>query len=189
MAGRQEFQGFYDDVSFGVGETVGATMPAPESERFTATEPIFTGSNVGNTQVLPESDPFAGKTEIADAIMVDGKRVIQTVGWLVSIKGAIKGNDFHLHPGFNYIGNSPELEVCVPDPKVSRKPMATIAYDTVSRTFTLMRCEGATNIARCNGAPLYNPVMLNIYDVISLGDTELMFVPLCGEKFTWEEDE
>lgn len=185
MAGRHEF---YDDVSFGVGETVGATMPAPENDRFTATEPIISGAPEG-TQVMPETDPFGAKTEIADAIMVDGKRVIQTVGWLVSIKGAIKGNDYHLHPGFNYIGNSPELEVSVPDPKVSRKPMATIAYDTVSRTFTLMRCEGATNIARCNGAPLYNPVQLNIYDVISLGDTELMFVPLCGEKFTWEEDE
>ena len=67
--------------------------------------------------------------------------------------------------------------------------MATVAFDAVNREFTLMRCEGTTNIARCNGAALYTPIKLNIYDVITLGDTQLMFVPLCGEKFAWEDDE
>lgn len=187
MAGRNEF---YDDQSFVAGEAynqnLGKTELPPQEDRFARTEPVLSAET---TVPMGESknDSYS-KTEIADVIVVDGKRVAQTVGWLVCIKGACKGVDFHLHSGFNYIGNSRELDICIPDPQVSHKAMVTIAFDSVSRSFTLMRCEGTTNIARCNGAPVYTPIVLNIYDVITLGSTELMFVPLCGEKFTWEED-
>ena len=188
MSGRNEF---YDDQSFAVDATVanyGATELPPEDERFARTEPVQ--PSVSTTPLTaPEMEYDSSKTEIADAIIVNGKSVVQTVGWMVCIKGACKGVDFHLHSAFNYMGNNQSLDICIPDPKVSRKAMATVAFDAVNREFTLMRCEGTTNIARCNGAALYTPIKLNIYDVITLGDTQLMFVPLCGEKFAWEDDE
>lgn len=187
MSDRNEF---YDDQSIVAGDAYNRnlrkTEVPPEEDRFARTEPvILADSTVPMEDNKNDSD---GKTEIADVLIVDGKRVAQTVGWLVCIKGACKGADFHLHSGFNYVGNNQELDICIQDPQVSHKAMVTIAFDSLDRTFTLMRCEGTTNIARCNKAPVYTPIVLHIYDIITLGSTELMFVPLCGDQFTWEED-
>ena len=42
---------------------------------------------------------------------------------------------------------------------------------------------------RVNDSP--EPVMMTVrlkaYDVLTIGSTKLMFVPLCGEQFSWDE--
>ena len=187
--GRNEF---FDDVSFAAsdafGSDVGPTKPADTDARYSATEPVEV-KKPGDTTVVPMQEDAAPATEIADAIMVDGKRVAQTVGWMVCIKGASRGVDYHLHSGFNAIGNSADLDICIRDKKVSRKAVVKVAYDPRSRAYTLIPCGDGVNIVYCNEKALYVPTELNIYDVITLGDTQLMFVPLCGEKFAWESEE
>ena len=186
--GRNEF---FDDVSFAAsdafGSDVGPTKPADTDVRYSATEPVEVKKPGGTT--VPMQEDAAPATEIADAIMVDGKRVAQTVGWMVCIKGASRGVDYHLHSGFNAIGNSADLDICIRDKKVSRKAVVKVAYDPRSRAYTLIPCGDGVNIVYCNEKALYVPTELNIYDVITLGDTQLMFVPLCGEKFAWESEE
>lgn len=179
---------FYDDQSFvqtgAFNGNLGPTQVADTSMRYSVTEPVVRPAQGGTT--VPVDHPA---TEIADAIMVDGKRVAQTVGWLVCIKGVGRGTDYHLHSGFNTIGNSEELDICVRDKKVSHRPVAKVAYDPKSRFYTLLPCGDGVNIIYCNDEALYTPQKLNIYDIITLGDTQLMFVPLCGEKFAWESEE
>ena len=186
MAGRNEF--YDDDKSFiadPFGCNVGKTQLPPDEDRYTRTVPV----EEPEVPTIPMSEVgLGGKTEISDVIEVNGKTVAQTVGWLVCIKGESKGVDYHLHSGFNYIGRSAEVDISIKDPQVSGK-MVSVAYDNEMKAFTLMRCEGIANIPRCNGAPVYTPIELKIYDVITLGKTQLMFVPLCGEKFSWEVEE
>ena len=38
-----------------------------------------------------------------------------------------------------------------------------------------------------NGELFDGRVELHAYDIIKLGNTRLLFVPLCTEKFAWEE--
>ena len=36
-----------------------------------------------------------------------------------------------------------------------------------------------------NDKLVLNPVELKTMDLLNIGDTKLMFVPLCGEQFHW----
>ena len=39
-----------------------------------------------------------------------------------------------------------------------------------------------------NGEDVDVPTELKMYDVIELGQTKLVFIPFCGEKFHWDND-
>lgn len=41
-------------------------------------------------------------------------------------------------------------------------------------------------LAYCNNEALYTYRALKAYDRIELGESELMFIPLCGSHFSWE---
>lgn len=116
--------------------------------------------------------------------------IIPVTGWLVCVAGPGKGTDYRLHGGYNQIGRGRGLDVMViGDPKISEKPMAWIAYDPVSRTFAIGANAGTTNFFYLNGKPLYanQTVGLAPHDRVRMGDTTLIFQPLCGADFSWEE--
>ena len=48
--------------------------------------------------------------------------------------------------------------------------------------------EAGRNLLKVNGKTVLNAVELNRYDIISIGTTKLMFVPLCGEHFSWKKE-
>ena len=109
------------------------------------------------------------------------------VGWLVCIEGATKGNDYRIHSQNNYIGRSARMDISIPgDPHISAENSATIAYDNVDRTFYFGPGSGR-NIVRVNGKPALSAVPLDAYDVLTIGTTKLLFVPLCGDRFDWNE--
>lgn len=180
MGNRQNFiddSNVFSDVSY-VGEateSIGATVPSD-------------GGSTASVDDWAKTEPIdGGKTEIAGMFSQQGKMVSPTVGWLVCIKGPCKGDDFRLHAGWNYIGRGHENEVNIPDPKVDRANMAKIAYDNRGKIFVIAPGENTRNLTYWAGKPLLTPAQINAYDVISVGDTDLLFVPLCGEHFTWEE--
>ena len=109
------------------------------------------------------------------------------VGWLVCIEGATKGNDYRIHSQNNYIGRSAKMDISIPeDPHISAENSATIAYDNVERVFYFGPGSGR-NIVRVNGKPALSAVQLEAYDVLTVGTTKLLFVPLCGDRFDWNE--
>ncbi|MGN0746490.1 MAG: FHA domain-containing protein [Aristaeellaceae bacterium] len=149
------------------------------------------GYDGGATEAIDHTDwTDESKTQpvIADFVDNRGMTIRPTTGWLVCIEGATKGQDYRLFNGYNYIGRSAELnQVVIPDRKVSSKPSARILYDNESRLFYINECDGATNPVYLNGKLFDHRVELQPYDVIKLGDTKLLFVPLCTAKFSWEE--
>ncbi|MBP3650912.1 MAG: FHA domain-containing protein [Clostridia bacterium] len=159
---------------------------APENLEPTPAAPTEP-ENYSPTVPMPESTVESFSSTLSDDQVSEGER--RVVGWLICTKGTVIGKDFRLHSEFNYIGRDYAQDVCIPDPKVSEKSMAWICYDRIGREFTIGRGDHPSNVTRVNGKPLYSPQPLQMYDRILLGDTELMFMPLCSAEFTWEEDQ
>ena len=109
------------------------------------------------------------------------------VGWLVCIEGSTKGTDYRIHSQNNYIGRSARMDISIPeDSHISAENSAIIAYDNEDRTFYFGPCSGR-NIVRVNGKPALSVEKIEAYDVLTIGTTKLLFVPLCGDRFDWNE--
>ena len=110
------------------------------------------------------------------------------VGWLVCIEGPDKGTDFRLFARINSIGRGEGNDVCVKgDRTISSHAHAKIAYDARHNNYQLLPGEGA-NINYLNDQPVYTPVPLQAYDLVDLGESRFLFIPLCGERFQWAEE-
>ncbi|MGI5899641.1 MAG: FHA domain-containing protein [Christensenellales bacterium] len=107
------------------------------------------------------------------------------VGWLIALNGESRGKDFRLHAENNFIGRDPRMDVCLLDDiSVSRNKHAVISYDTLSGKFYLSVAQGRS-IMRVNGEPMLSTKELSAYDEIIIGNTRLMFYPLCSDRFQW----
>ena len=104
-----------------------------------------------------------------------------TTGWLVCVKGEMKGESFVLREGENAIGRAAHMDVSLAkESTVSRNHHAMIVYEKPA-TFRLE----PTQEVYCNGKLCEQPQMPKAKDQIQLGECELLFVPLCDETFSW----
>jgi len=107
------------------------------------------------------------------------------VGWLVCVKGCNKGRDYRVLSERNRIGRDPSLEVYITgDLRISRSTHAILTYDPRNNQFWLSPGQ-ARGIVYLNGRLLDAATLLNAHDSIELGETGLLFMPLCGERFQW----
>lgn len=125
-------------------------------------------------------DPFDPTIPLAD----EGTTGKEVVGWLVAVSGPCKGEDFRIHNGYNYIGREEGQIIITGDMNISRRRDSAVLFDEISSQFHIGHVEGQ-NMLRLNGAPVISTVQMHNYDRISIGKTELVFVGLCGENFTW----
>lgn len=129
---------------------------------------------------IPETD--MGKTVGFFANDNEGEPV---VGWCVCVEGSEYGKSFNLKSGKNYIGRSAMMEVALlGDNKVSRDKHATIIFEPKKKEFIFM--AGDTNgLCYLNDELVLQPASLKAYDEIGVGESKLVFVPFCGDKFNW----
>lgn len=108
------------------------------------------------------------------------------VGWLVAVKGPHYGESFELYSGKNSIGRSAANTVCLfRDANVANEKHAKITYEPLHQSFILQ--PGDERFPDINGQQVLAPVAMKCADVISLGDTVLYFVNLCGNNFDWKQ--
>lgn len=108
------------------------------------------------------------------------------VGWLTCVEGPEKGKAYHLWAKINTIGRGENMDVRIPsDPTISQDTHARLAYDPKHNEFQLIPGMSVNNIY-LNDEPIYIPTKLAAYDLIEMGDTTLIFVPLCGDRFRWD---
>lgn len=161
-----------------------APQPANEvTEPLTVSQPVV--SQPANVTVPIVSDD--DRTLPVTADMLDGmvEKPAPVVGWLVCTDGVNKGTDYRLHQGRNFIGRSPEMDVCIlGDNTVSRSSHAIVVYDPRSNVY-LAQPGSSKELFYVNDKLVLNPVELKTMDLLNIGDTKLMFVPLCGEQFHW----
>lgn len=107
------------------------------------------------------------------------------VGWLVCIEGKEKGKDYKLRGQINTIGRSEKMDVCIRgDKTISSENHARLSYSEKNNRFKLIPAE-SRNIIYLNGEEVFAAQPLEAYDVINFGETKLMFLPFCSERFTW----
>lgn len=106
------------------------------------------------------------------------------VGYLICIAGEDYGTGFPLKSGNNSIGRSSSMDVVILDAKVSRDKQAYVMYEPYRREFFLKPGE-SSGLCYLNEEVLLELKRLQAYDEILLGDTKLILIPVCGEKFSW----
>jgi hypothetical protein len=134
---------------------------------------------------MPAAAPASTPGVTRRAGMAPATRTDPVVGWLVCLEGPDKGRDFRLHAEKNFIGRSPTMDVCIPgDDTVSRDKHGAIVFDPKKLTFWVLPGE-ASGLVYVNGDAVYSPTQMNRDDILELGQTKLVLIPFCGDKYTW----
>jgi hypothetical protein len=109
------------------------------------------------------------------------------VGWLVCVGGCHFGECFNIYAGKNSIGRNEDNRIVIPnDDTISRVKHALIIYEPRKRNFFLQPGD-SSGLTYLNGDYMMEAKQLATRDMIDLGNSEFMFMPLCGEGFSWEE--
>jgi len=108
-------------------------------------------------------------------------------GWLIIISESGKGESFEVTFGFNSIGRSDSNHITITnqDNSISRERHASVIYD-YSNNIYFLKHEDGKYLTYLNGAVVLETKELKGFDKLKIGNTELLFVPLCGEQFKWE---
>jgi hypothetical protein len=171
---------FYDDVKY-------ASCPICDGLTQGSGEDGKTVSLVAREQMAKEAlQDLArkGQDEKTIGIFKAKMKSDPVVGWLVCLEGSEKGRDYRLHTGRNFLGRAMSMDVCiVDDPGISRENHCSIAYDPVQNHFFIVPGEGSNTYH--NEKMLSQPMRLNDYDHIQIGDSTLIFVAFCGGERKW----
>ena len=176
-------------VTVGPGAAGGGVTMAPEGYGGNSVlSDNVTKPPVGYEWAVHEKEKEAanekGKTVALSQLKMN---IIPVVGWLVCVDGTEKGKDYRLYNKINTIGRSSSMDVRIEgDRAISRENHARLAYDYRSNSFNLIPGDSTNNIY-INGKAVYTQMQLSGYDLIELGETKLLFVPFCCEKFKWDE--
>jgi hypothetical protein len=111
------------------------------------------------------------------------------VGWLVAIDGPTKGRDYRLYSEGNSIGRDVTNKVAIQDETVSRQKHCIIYYDPRSEESAFHLQGGDGPLVYLNDQAVYQPTRLKAYDILKLGKSKLLFIPLCNEFFQWTIDD
>ena len=110
------------------------------------------------------------------------------VGWLVCLAGPDRGKDFRLHSEKNFVGRSPIMDVCIAgDETVSRDRHALVIFDPKKSAFWAVPGDAA-GLVYLNGDIVHSPTLMHRDDLLEVGQTKLVLVPFCGEKYSWSRE-
>ena len=112
------------------------------------------------------------------------------VGWLVVVEGPGKGRAMQLGYGSNSLGRgaTDRVKLDFGDDQISRNGHAVVTYDPRGRKFYVQH-GGGTNLTYLGDQPVLAPAELPALSHITIGNTVLRFVPLCGAEFDWQDTE
>jgi len=168
---------YCSNVQQGVGATIGLS-------------PI---EDVGKTMPLASSTAVAGAGQAADigktvGVLKKEIGIAPPVAFAVVVAGPQRGESFPLHAGRNFIGRASNADVALADDDtVSREAHALISYDTKTNSFMVAPGAGR-GITYRNDHEVANAEPLGAYDYIEVGKSRLVFLPLCGPDFKWDEE-
>lgn len=164
--------------------TPGGTMPLSQEEKDQTVPLGFSQANSTSPVSQERTGDDDGPTQ---ALFIQKSGIDPAVGWLVAITGKGKGRDYRIHADNNFIGRADNMDICIrEDSTVSRERHAIVSYDTRNRTFYFSPGDGRS-IVRVNDNAIFQTVMIKPYDRLTVGETDLIFVPLCGPNFDWND--
>jgi|APSaa5957512535_1039671.scaffolds.fasta_scaffold00352_33 hypothetical protein len=110
------------------------------------------------------------------------------VAWLAVIKGPGVGNVLACGYGSNSIGRGGGARVNVDfgDAQISRGEHSILTYDPRGRKYYIQHGSG-NHLTYLLDQPVLTPTELLDRAEITIGETTLMFIPLCGDNFDWQD--
>lgn len=111
------------------------------------------------------------------------------VGWLVVVGGPGLGAYRPIYEGNNTLGRAANQRIPIDfgDDAISSEEQAYIRYDGGERSFLFVPNLAKTNVVAVNDKRPTAAVALQAMDLITVGRTQLAFVPLCGQDFDWAD--
>lgn len=127
----------------------------------------------------PDNHPAANKNTSSASDPV--------VGWLVCVKGVHFGESFCIGTGKNSIGRNSDNRIVVrADKTVSRVKHALIVYEPKKKQFYLQPGD-SSGLTYLNDEYITESKIMKAHDVVELGESKFVFIPLCGDNFSWED--
>ncbi|MFN3745114.1 MAG: FHA domain-containing protein [Hyphomicrobiaceae bacterium] len=169
-----------------------AAVPPPVVSAKPAPQPAR--SHVEVEPPAPAEDPISAPPRTQ---LVRGRLTVKrtdfhqdpVVGWLVVVGGPGLGAFRPIYEGNNTIGRAPTQRIPINfgDVAISSEEQAYLRYDSMDRKFLLVPNLAKTNIIAVNDKKPTSAVELSAMDLITIGRTQLAFVPFCGVEFDWSE--
>lgn len=121
---------------------------------------------------------YANELEVIDPV----------VGWLVCTEGPQKGRDYRIMAEKNFIGRADDMHIQIlGDNRISRRNHAVIVYDPMNRRSTLLPGDSA-GLVYLDRIAVHTPILLENMSTIQMGNSQFVFVELCGDNFEWENE-
>jgi hypothetical protein len=180
-----------------------ATDPAPETPPAREESPKMSQTPKARTTIpwpFRNTEPAvageSGRSQVTDKGRTDGRNQVDpVVGWLVAIDGPCLGRDFRVFCGSNKIGREKDQDVCLSDDgAVHGEKHAFIIFDLRANQFLFKPGDGRNLVyyddntgqpGEDNFKLVHDTIVLEPFWVLQIGDSKLVFVPFCGEKFVW----
>lgn len=109
------------------------------------------------------------------------------VAFMVCIAGGNLGDSYTVAEGRNYIAGGSDADIKLnKDPSVSVDCHSVVTYNPSNNKFTLSAGTGR-GITYLNGEQIDVSAELSSGDKIKVGSSELLFVPVCTDKFKWDD--
>lgn len=148
-------------------------------------EPV---ADVALTQVRGRSVQPVDDVGVTVALVRKKIGIDPVVGWLVCVSGPEKGRDYRIRSERNAIGRGAGMAICISgDEAISRENHAFISFNPRNGSFRIAPGDGR-GMTYLNGEEVDIPMPLKAYDRIEIGQSQLIFVPLCGPEFNWESE-
>jgi hypothetical protein len=161
-----------------------AEPDAPPTTRVVRPEPVKA------PKPAPEED--APRT-----VLVRGRQKIEhstferdpAVGFLIVVGGPGLGAFRPIFEGNNTVGRAKTNRIPLDfgDDAISNEAQAYVRYDSSDRSFLFVPNLAKTNVVSVNDKRPTGPVPLQAMDVITIGRTQVAFLPFCGAEFDWSE--
>lgn len=158
-----------------------------ENSAFMASVQKAAASGSGKTVgFFSSGNSSKNNSEANDAPNASVAPVDPVVGWIVCIHGAHFGESFNIAAGKNSIGRSENNKIILyKDNSISREKHALIIYEPKKRQFYIQPGD-SSGLTYLNEEYITESTKISAKDILELGNSKFIFVPLCDESFSWD---
>lgn len=180
-----------DDISINteplMEDDIKTVQEMPDLDEEVETPPmILPVIPMGPGVVIPQPHIINNSNDEMRTVMQFGRERPPVVGWLICVKGECQGRSFEICSGNNTLGRNSDNDIVIDDSTVSRE-QAIIIFEPRKQNFFL-KPKDNSQFMYTNDEEIADRIQLTPYMHIEIGEkTEFIFVPFCGENFSWKE--